>query len=89
MRITYCDFEGKTAVRYSVNDFGVGFPAKVSFRVNNMKSALKGAWSYTAAVVTEIWLNKPVHLKLETPEGSFKGFYNMLFAMMVSTWVVA
>jgi len=42
MRITYCDFGGNTAVRYSINDFGVGFPAKVSFRVNNMKGALKG-----------------------------------------------
>jgi len=82
MRITYCDFEGKTAVRYSVNDFGVGFPAKVSFRVNNMKGALKGAWSYVAAVISEIRQNKPVHLKLETPEGSYKGFYNMLFAMI-------
>lgn len=82
MCITSCDFEGKTTVRYSVNDFGVGFPAKVSFRVNNMKGALKGAWSYAAAVITEIRLNKPVHLKLETPEGSYKGFYNMLFAMI-------
>jgi len=82
MRITYCDFGGNTAVRYSINDFGVGFPAKVSFRVNNMKGALKGAWSYAAAVITEIRLNKPVQLKLETPEGSFKGFYNMLFAMI-------
>jgi len=47
-----------------------------------MKGALKGAWSYAAAVITEIRLNKPVQLKLETPEGSFKGFYNMLFAMI-------
>ncbi|WP_018963860.1 diacylglycerol/lipid kinase family protein [Coprothermobacter platensis] len=82
MKIDYSSFEGERALKYSINDFGVGFPAKVSFRVNNMKGILKGTWSYLEAVVAEIMQNKLMALHIETPELSTSGMYNMLFAMV-------
>jgi YegS/Rv2252/BmrU family lipid kinase len=83
MKISYVDFEGEKAMRYSINDFGVGFPAKVSFRVNNMEGILKGTLSYLSAVVAEILDNKPMELTIRTPEKTVSGkYFNMLFAMI-------
>jgi len=74
MRITYCDFGGNTAVRYSINDFGVGFPAKVSFRVNNMKGALKGLGAMQLQSSLKSGLINRYNLSWKHPKDHSKAF---------------
>ncbi|NPV88109.1 diacylglycerol kinase family lipid kinase [Coprothermobacteraceae bacterium] len=82
MDIEYTDFEGNTKHIYSLNDFDVGFPAKIGFRVNNATGWYKGPLSYAIAAVRELNLNKPVDLTIETPDYKTSGKFSMVFCVI-------